>query len=101
MYFTLSYTDDLMFVGFIQDSYKPDGGTNGHLPSTDSYGNWLLPNASPIESSQLFVVFYKYTAFNLRQLFPDYLKILEQIPNNLCANEEYISILQVQLMLNH
>jgi hypothetical protein len=30
--------------------------------------------------------------FNLRQLFPDYPRILEQIPNNLCANEEFIYV---------
>jgi hypothetical protein len=30
--------------------------------------------------------------FNLRQLFPDYPRILDQIPNNLCASEEFIYI---------
>lgn len=30
---------------------------------------------------------------NLHQLFPDYPKILEDIPNNLCANEGYIYII--------
>ncbi|CAF1365191.1 unnamed protein product [Adineta ricciae] len=214
-FFLVPFTDDFLFVGFIENPYKPEGGTflqgidlrsmtinenmqrlfsfqtftkfvwiqaipeknkiianlwqwdltnnelskpkiiDGRLPSNNSYDNWLLPSPSPSEPSQLFFLFDGYVAytlnissstsweinkylseisldflskalsfhldtinstsiaviddetnlfiynlytrrvtleFNLRQLFPDYPKMLEQIPNNLCADEEYIYV---------
>ncbi|CAF1093693.1 unnamed protein product [Adineta steineri] len=215
LFFLLPYTDDLMFVGFIQNLYKPEGFsylqgidlqsmtvneninqtfpfqtftkfvwfqsipekkkilanfwqwdittneltkpriTGGKLPSNTSYDTWLLPSMSPAEPPQLFFLCEKYIVytlnissstkwninkqlskisldfliksisfhldtinsttiavidektniyiynlynkqltltFNLRQLFPDYPRMSEQIPNNLRANEEFIYI---------
>lgn len=38
---------------------------DGHLPTSESYGNWLLPSLSSSETPQLIILYEQYLMYTL------------------------------------